>query len=117
MSSHLVLLFGPDHAPEESEPSIASELAIAGYDVIEAHNLNTAAAPVCINRRVEAVVIDAASDRIFPKRADSLGGIRPGMPLLRAASTKIRARPDGQVGRDCALVVSALDGLVTRRVA
>lgn len=117
MSAHVVLLFEPDHPPKDSEPSIAGELGRAGYDVIAVHNLNTAAALVFINRKVEAVIVHAASDRIFPKLADSLSAIRPGMPLLRAASTETRARADGQAGGDCALVVSALEGLLCRRVA
>jgi len=117
MPAHLVLLFEPDHVPKESEPSIASELGRAGYDVIEAHSLNTAAALVFINRRVEAVVIDAASDRIFPELADSLSALRPGMPLLRAASTEMQAPADGQAGRDWAVVMTTLNGLLSQREA
>jgi hypothetical protein len=117
VSSHVVLLFESDHAPKESESSMAGELGRAGYDVIEVHNPNTAAALVFINRRVEAVVIDAAGDRIFPKLGDSLSAIRPGMPLLRAASTERQAPADGQAGRNWSLVISTLDGLLCRRVA
>lgn len=117
MSAHLVLLFEPDRPSTEIEPSIASELEKAGYEVIEAHNLNTAAALVFIDRRVEAVVVDAASNQIFPDLADSLSAIRPGISLLRATNREMQAPADGQAGHDWAVVISALDELVGQRAA
>ena len=117
MSTHLVLLFQPDRASKEIEPSIGSELRKAGYKVIAAHNLNTAAALVFIDRRVKAVVVDAASDQLFPELAGSLSAIRPGMPLLRAADTEMQAPADGPTGHDWTAVISTLDGLLSQREA
>ena len=64
MSAHVVLLFGPDRASKQPKRSIAAELEGAGYEVIEATNLQTAAALLFVSRRVEVVVFDAASDQI-----------------------------------------------------
>jgi len=117
MSSHVVLLFEPDRASREIEPSIASELERAGYEVTEAHNLSTAAALLFVNRKVEAVVVDVPSGQILPELADSLSAIRPGVPLLRTTSTEIQPPADGQAGHDWAMVISTLNELLGQRAA
>ena len=104
MPAHLVLLFEPDHTPEEIKPSIARELQRAGYEVTEAHNLSTAAASLFVNRRVEAVVIDVPRGQILPELADSLSALRPGVPLLRTTGTEGQAPADKQAGHDWAMV-------------
>jgi len=60
MSEHVVLVVESDCATE-SEQVLARELERVGYEVIEAHNLDVAAALLFIDRRINAVVIDAAS--------------------------------------------------------
>jgi hypothetical protein len=116
MSAHVVLLVGLDPA-FEAEPSIASELEGAGYEVIEARNLSAASALLFVHRRVEAVVIDATSDRIAAELAKTLSAIRPGLPLLTAAGTEAHAPADGQAGHRAAAVISTLDGLTGQRDA
>ena len=49
MFAHIVLLVGLDRA-FETEPSLATELERAGYEVIEAHNLSTASALLFVHR-------------------------------------------------------------------
>ena len=117
MSAHLVLLFEPDRTSEEIEPSIATELERAGYEVTEVHNLSTAAALLFVNRRVEAVVIDVPSGEILPELADRLSAIRPGLLLLRTTSTDIQASKDGQEDHDWAMVISTLNELLGQRAA
>jgi hypothetical protein len=114
MSAHVVLLAGLDRA-FETEPSIAGELERAGYEVTEAHNLSTASALLFVHRRVEAVVIDAASDQIASELAKTVSAIRPGLPLLTAAGTEAHAPADGQAGHIAAGVISTLDGLTGQR--
>jgi hypothetical protein len=53
--------------------------------------LNVAAALVFIDRRIDAVVIDAASEQVFPKLARGVSAIRPAIPLFSLASTEMRA--------------------------
>jgi Cdc6-like AAA superfamily ATPase len=110
MSAHIVLLFEPPRASKQTELSVADELERAGYEVVEAHSLSMAAALLFVSPGLEAVVIDAAGDQIAAKLADSVSAIRPGLPLLRAASTK--AQVDGQAVHERAEVVSTLDGLL-----
>jgi len=110
MSAHIVLLFEPPRASNRAELSIADELEKAGYEVIEAHSLSMAATLLFVSPALEAVVIDAAGDQVAAKLADSVSAIRPGLPLLRAASTKARA--DGQAVHERGAVVSTLDGLL-----
>jgi hypothetical protein len=117
MSAHVVLLVGLDRAFEETEPSIASELERAGYEVIEGHNLSTASAILFVHRRVEAVVIDAASDQIAAELAKTVSAIRPGLPLLTAAGTEAQAPTDRKAGHRAAGVISTLDGLTGQRDA
>jgi DNA-binding response OmpR family regulator len=117
MSAHIVLLFEPDRPSTRIESSIASELEKAGYEVVEAHNLNVAAALVFIDRRIEAVVIDAASEQVFPQLARGASAIRPAIPLFSAASAEMRATADKQAGHDWAIVISALYELFRQRVA
>lgn len=82
MSLHVVLLFEPDRAAEDTEPSIVRELALAGWEVVRAHDLNMVAAMLYVNRSVEAVVIGAADDRITAKLVESTNAIRPGLPIF-----------------------------------
>ena len=110
MSAHIVLLFEPPRASKQTGLSVADELERAGYEVIEAHSLSMAAALLFVSPGLEAVVIDAAGEQIAAKLADSVSAIRPGVPLLRAASTKAQA--DGQAFNEKAEVVSTLDGLL-----
>jgi hypothetical protein len=110
MSAHIVLLFEPPRASNPAELSIAAELEKAGYEVIEAHSLSMAAALLFVSPALEAVVIDAAGDQVAAKLADSVNAIRPGLPLLRAASPKAQA--DGQAVHERGAVVSTLDGLL-----
>ena len=112
MSAHSVLLFELPCASNQTELSVALELERAGYEVIEAHSLSMAAALLFVSPALDAVVIDGAGDQIAAKLADSVRAIRPGLPLLRAASTKARA--DGQAVNERAEVVSTLDGLLNR---
>lgn len=111
MSSHVVLVFEPDRASKELEPSMAGKLERAGYEVIETHDLNMAAALVFICRRIEAVVIDACSERVYPKLARGVSAIRPAIPLFSAACTEMCATADPQPGHDWAVVMSALNVL------
>ena len=97
MAAHVVLVFAePDSAPRQTEPSIAIDLKQAGYRVIEANNLSVAAALLFVSRTVEAVVIESACDQIAAKFADSVGAIRPGLPLLRADATEGQASHERQ---------------------
>ena len=115
MSAHVVLLVGLDRA-FETEPSVASELESAGYEVIEAYNLSTASALLFVHRRVEAVVIDAASDQIAAELAKTVSAIRPGLPLLTAAATEAHAPADRRAGHRAAVYQLLMDLLanVTR---
>jgi hypothetical protein len=54
----------------------------AGYEVIEAYDLNITAALLYVSRRVEAVVINTVDGKIGPELAQSVMSIRPGLPLL-----------------------------------
>ena len=114
MSAHIVLLFEPPRASKDHEFSIACELERAGYEVIEAHSLSMAAALLFVSPALEAVVIDAACDQLAAQLADSVGAIRPGLPLLRAA-TKTQA--DGHAVYEGAEVISTLHGLLGQREA
>jgi hypothetical protein len=116
MCAHVVLVVESDRATE-SEQFLASELERVGYEVVEAHNLNVAAALVFIDRRIDAVVIDAASEQVFPKLARGVSAIRPAIPLFSVASTEMRTAADGQAGHDWAIVMSALEELFGRRSA
>jgi hypothetical protein len=111
MSTHIILLFEPDSASEQSESSVATELENAGYEVIEARNLSMAAALLFVSRTVKAVVVDVANDQIAAKFADSVNAIRPGLPVLRAASSEVPTPADAQTGQDMALVISTLEEL------
>ena len=115
MSAHIVLLFEPSRASIDSGLSIADELERAGYEVIEAHSLSVASAILFVSRAVEAVVIGAAGDQIAAKLADSASAVRPGLPLLRAASAESQA--DGRAVHERAEVISTLDGLLCQRDA
>jgi hypothetical protein len=116
MSAPVVLLVESDRATE-SEQLLARELERVGYEVIEAHNLNVAAALVFIDLRIEAVVIDAASEQVFPKLARGVSAIRPAIPLFSVASTEMRTVADGPPGHDWANVMSALEELFGQRSA
>lgn len=83
MPSHVVLLFEPDRGPNEAESPVAEELERAGCEVIETHSLGLTAALLFVSRRVEALMIDAASDQVFRELAWNLSALRPGLPLLR----------------------------------
>jgi hypothetical protein len=82
MSGHVVLLFEPEDASKQQEQSITCDLVRAGYEVMEAHDLNTAAALLYVTHRVEAVVVHAANEEIDPEFARCITAIRPGLPLL-----------------------------------
>jgi hypothetical protein len=82
MSVHVVLLFEPENASKQLEHSTACDLVRAGYEVMEAHDLNTAAALLYVSHRVEAVVVHAANQEINPEFARCVTAIRPGLPLL-----------------------------------
>jgi hypothetical protein len=82
MSAHIVLLFEPEDASKQQEQSISCDLARAGYEVMEAHDLNTAAALLYVSHRVEAVIVHAANEEINPEFARCITAIRPGLPLL-----------------------------------
>jgi hypothetical protein len=90
MSEHVVLVVESDCATE-SEQFLARELERVGYEVIEAHNLNVAAALLFIDRRINAVVIDAASEQVFPKLARGVSGI------LSCLCWKWRKRSSGKI--------------------
>ena len=115
MSAHIVLLFEPLRASKVAELSVADELQRAGYQVIEAHSLSMAAALLFVSPALEAVVIDAASDQIAAKLADSVSAIRPGLPMFRAAN--MEAQADGQAVNEWTEVISTLDGLLNQRIA
>ena len=66
MSAHVVLLLESNRATK-SEQFLFGELKNVGYEVVEARNLNVAAALVFIDRRIDAVVIDAASEQVFSR--------------------------------------------------
>ena len=70
-----------------------------------------------VHRRVEALVIDAASDQIAAELAKTVSAIRSGLPLLTAAGTEAHAPADGQAGHRAAVVISTLDGLTGQRDA
>jgi len=114
MSEHVVLVVESDCATE-SEQVLARELERVGYEVIEAHNLDVAAALLFIDRRINAVVIDAASEQVFPKLARGVSGIRPAIPLFSVASTEMSTAADGQAGHDWAIVISAIEELFDQR--
>jgi len=61
------------------------------------------------------VVIDAASEQVFPQLARGVSGIRPAIPLFSVASTEMSTAADGQVGHDWAIVMSALEELFDQR--
>ena len=81
MSAHVLLLFDPENASNQQESPIASELERAGYEIMEANDLNTAAALLYVSRRVEAVVV-AGNGKIDPEFTQCVTAIRPGLPLL-----------------------------------
>ena len=116
MSAHVVLLVESERATE-SEQLLARELEKVGYEVIESHNLNVAAALVFIDRRIEAVVIDATSEQVFPELARGVSAIRPAIPLFSVGSTEVCTVADGQAGHDWAIVMSALEELFGPRAA
>jgi hypothetical protein len=100
MSVHVVLLFEPEDASKQLEQSIACDLVRAGYEVMEAHDLNTAAALLYVSHRLEAVVVHAANQEINPEFARCITAIRPGLPLLLSnqiliSKTKVRAAEVG----------------------
>jgi len=100
MSVHVVLLFEPEDASKQLEQSIACDLVRAGYEVMEAHDLNTAAALLYVSHRVEAVVVHAANQEINPEFARCITAIRPGLPLLLSnqiliSKKKVRAAEVG----------------------
>jgi len=111
MSEHVVLVVESDRTTE-SKQFLARELEKVGYEVIEIRDLNVAAALLFIDRRIDAVVIDAASEQVFPKLARGVSGIRPAIPLFTVGSTEMRAAADGQAGHDWAIVMSALEELL-----
>jgi hypothetical protein len=82
MSVHVVLLFEPESASKQQEQSIACDLVRAGYEVMEAHDLNSAAALLYVSHRVEAVVVHTANEEISPEFERCITVIRPGLPLL-----------------------------------
>src|SRR5882757_5815369 len=94
MSEHVVLVIESDRATE-GDQFLARELEKVGYEVIEARNLDVAAALLFIDRRIDAVVIDAASEQVFPELAHGLSGIRPAIPLFSVAGTVMRTAADG----------------------
>ena len=105
MSSHVVLLFEPDHASTGIGRSIVSQFEQSGYEVIEAHNLSLATALLFVDRRVEAVVIDATDNRIEEEFAHTVRAIRPGLPLLTTPllttiDTEVQVPEHGPLGRD-----------------
>lgn len=112
MSAHVVLLVGLGRAFEEIQPSIASELERAGYEVVEADNLSSASALLFVHRRVQAVVIDAGSEQIAAELANRVRAIRSGLPLLMATCTEAQTPADEQVGHRAAVVISTLDKLL-----
>jgi len=116
MSERVVLVVESDCATE-SEQFLARQLERVGYEVIAAHNLNVAAALLFIDRRINAVVIDAASEQVFPKLARGVSGIRPAIPLFSVPSTEMSMALDGQAGHDWAIVMSALEELFDQRPA
>ena len=116
MSEHVVLVIEFDHATE-GQRFLARELEKVGYELINARNLDVAAALLFIDRRIDAVVIDAASEQVFPKLARGLSGIRPAIPLFSVASTEMRTPADGEAGHDWPIVMSALEELFDQRSA
>ena len=82
LSAHVLLLFDPENASNQQKSSVVCDLKKAGYEVMEAHDLNTAAALLYVSRRVEAVVVHAADGQIGPEFKQSVTAIRPGLPLL-----------------------------------
>jgi len=108
MHSHVVLLIEPDTASQDNRSTLAKEFEKAGYEVVETHNLNVAAAMVFIDRRIEAVVLDAASESFCPKLARGVSAIRPAIPLFSVATPEIRTTAEDQ---DCAVIISALNDL------
>lgn len=114
MCAHVVLLIEPDTASQQSRPTIAKELEKAGYEVVETHNLNVAAAMVFIDRRIEAVVLDAASEGLCPEQARGVSAIRPAVPLFSVATSEIRTAAEC---RDYAVVISALNDLFGQHAA
>ena len=81
MSAHVLLLFDSENASNPQASSISHELEEAGYEVIEADDLNTAAALLYVSRRVEAVVV-SGNGGIAPELVKCVTAIRPGLPLL-----------------------------------
>jgi len=92
MSVHVVLLFEPEDASKQQDRSIACDLERAGYEVMEAHDLNTAAALLYVSNRVEAVIIHAANEKIDPEFARCMTSMRPGLPLLLSNQILISKR-------------------------
>lgn len=82
MSAHVVLLFEPENASKQQEQSDVCDLNKAGYEVMEAHDLNTACALLYVSHRVEAVVVRDVNEQINPEFARSITAIRPGLPLM-----------------------------------
>ena len=107
MCAHVVLLVEPV-ASHQSRPAIAKELENAGYEVVETHNLNVAAAMVFIDRRIEAVVLDVVSESFCPELARGMSAIRPAVPLFSVSMPEIRTAAENQ---DWSVVISALNNL------
>ena len=114
MSAHVVLLLESSRATK-SEQFLFGELKNVGYEVVEARNLNVSAALVFIDRRIDAVVMDASNEQVFPELARGLSSIRPSIPLFSVMSTGILKAADRQAGHDWAIVKSALEELFGQR--
>jgi len=90
MPAHVVLLLEADGSTKDNELLLAAELSNAGYEVVGTHNLDVAAAFLYISRRIEVVVIDAASIRAGEDFAHRLSGLRSETPLVVVTRNEVR---------------------------
>ena len=116
MPGHVVLLFEPDGSSKANEMMLEVELAKAGYEVLGTHNLDVAVALLYISRRIEVVVIDAASIRAGEDFAHCLGGLRSETPLVVVARDEVRQVHAGIPSHlDQAELLSVLEDLLNKK--
>jgi len=118
MPAHVVLLLGADGSSKDSELLLETELAKAGYEVVGTHNLDVAAALLYISRRIEVVVIDAASIRAGEDFAHRLSGLRSETPLVVVTRNEVRQVHAGaQSDLDDAQLLSILENFLNSKDA
>jgi len=90
MPAHVVMLLEADGSSKDHELQLEVELVNAGYEVLGTHNFDVAAALLYISRRIEVVVIDAASIQAGQDFAHCLSGLRSETPLVVVTRNEVR---------------------------